>query len=74
MLTPQLRWFTTLYDNHGLCAVRNLHLMVQLLLVARTVTLWKLKDYVGMVLVNTAVLPYSLHYWTFSKRLWNTLT
>lgn len=61
MLTPQLRKFTTLFDNHGLSAVRNLHLMVQLLLLARTVTLWKLKDYVGMALGNTAVLPES-HY------------
>lgn len=61
MLTLQLRKFTTLFDNHGLSAVRNLHLMVQLLLVARTVTLWKLKDYVGMALGNTAVLPES-HY------------
>jgi hypothetical protein len=31
--------------------------MVQLLLVARAVILWKLKDYVGMALGNTAVLP-----------------
>lgn len=61
MLTPQLRKFTNLYDNHGLSAVRNLHLMVQLLLLARTVTLWKLKDYVGMALGNTGVLPDS-HY------------
>jgi len=61
MLTPQLRKFTTLYDKYGLSAVRNLHLMVQLLLVARTVTLWKLKDYVGMALGNMAVLPDS-HY------------
>ena len=61
MLTPQLRKFTTLFDNYGLSAVRNLHLIVQLLLVARTVTLWKLKDYVSMALGNTSVLPES-HY------------
>lgn len=61
MLTPQLRKFTTLYDNYGLSAVRNLYLIIQLLLIGRTVTLWKLKDYVGMILGNEAVLPDS-HY------------
>jgi hypothetical protein len=61
MLTPQLRKFTNLYHNHGLSAVRNLHIMVQLLLIARTVNLWKLKDYVGLILGNVAVLPGS-HY------------
>ena len=61
MLTPQLRKFTILYNNYGLSAVRNFHIMVQLLLVARTVNLWKLKDYVGMALGNVTVLPES-HY------------
>ena len=61
MLTPQLRKFSALYDNYGLGAVRNLYFMVKLLLIGRTVNLWKLKDYVAMVLGNVDVQPHS-HY------------
>ena len=55
MPTLQLRKFSDLYSKYGLGAVKNLHLLVQLLLICRTVNLWKLKDYVGMVLGNTNV-------------------
>ncbi|MCB9081890.1 MAG: transposase [Lewinellaceae bacterium] len=50
MRTLHLRKFSDLYAEYGLSAVKNLHLMVQLLLLGRTVNLWKLKDYVGMAL------------------------
>ena len=61
MRTLQLRKFSNLYGKYGLSAVKNLHLLVQLLLLGRTVNLWKLKDYVGMVLGNDGVQPES-HY------------
>lgn len=61
MLTLQLRKLSDLYPKYDLGAAKNLHLMVQLLLLARTVNLWKLKDYVGMVLGNETVHPES-HY------------
>lgn len=61
MQTLQLRKFNDLYAEYGLGAVKNLHLMVQLLLLGRTVNLWKLKDYVGMIMDNVDVQPES-HY------------
>lgn len=61
MLTLQLRKFNDLYSSYGLGAVKNLHLMLQLLLIGRTTNLWKLKDYVGLVLGNDQVQPDS-HY------------
>jgi len=59
MRTLQLRKFNDLYSKYGLGAVKNLHLLVQLLILGRTVNLWKLKDYVGMVLGNVETLPES---------------
>ena len=61
MQTLQLRKFNDLYAEYGLGAVKNLHLMVQLLLLGRTVNLWKLKDYVGMIMDKVDVQPES-HY------------
>lgn len=61
MLTLQLRKFSDLYSSYGLGAVKNVHLMLQLLLIGRTANLWKLKDYVGLVLGNEQVQPAS-HY------------
>jgi len=61
MRTLQLRKFNELYSKYGLGSVKNLHLVVQLILIGRTVNLWKLKDYVGMILGNTQVQPMS-HY------------
>lgn len=61
MRTLQLRKFSDLYSKYGLGTVKNLHLMVQLLVLGRTVNLWKLKDYVGMILGNVTTLPES-HY------------
>lgn len=55
MLTLQLRKFSDLYASYGLGAVKNLHLMLQLLLIGRTANLWKLKDYIGLVLGNEQV-------------------
>lgn len=55
MLTLQLRKFSDLYAKYGLGAVKNLHLLVQILLLGRTVNLWKLKDYVGLALGKEAV-------------------
>lgn len=57
MLTLQLRKFSDLYSNYGLGALKNLDLMLQLLIVGRTANLWKLKDYVGLVLGNEQVQP-----------------
>lgn len=57
----QLCKFSDLYAEYGLSAVKNLHLMIQLLLLGRTVNLWKLKDYVGLALGNVDVQPES-HY------------
>ena len=61
MLTLQLHKFSDLYASFGLGAVKNLHLMLQLLVIGRTANLWKLKDYVGLVLGNEQVLSDS-HY------------
>lgn len=61
MRTLHLRKFSNLYAEYGLSAVKNLHLLVQLLILGRTVSLWKLKDYVGMVLGKVDVEPES-HY------------
>lgn len=52
MLPPHLRKFSTLYTNYGLGAVKNIWLLVSLLPLARTVNLYKMKDYVGAVLEN----------------------
>ncbi|MBK7407382.1 MAG: hypothetical protein IPJ40_04395 [Saprospirales bacterium] len=57
MLTLQLRKFNDLYASYGLGAVKNLHLILQLLVIGRTTNLWKLKDYVGLVLGNEQVQP-----------------
>jgi hypothetical protein len=61
MQTLHLRKFSDLYSSYKLGAVKNLHLMIQLLIIGRTTNLWKLKDYVGMLLGNTEVKPAS-HY------------
>lgn len=61
MRTLHLRKFSNLYSEYGLSAVKNLHLMVQLLILGRTVNLWKLKDYVGVALGKVDVQPES-HY------------
>ena len=61
MLTPQLRKFSDLYDKYGLGATKNLHLICQLIILGRTCSLWKLKDYVGLVLDKPLVQPAS-HY------------
>ncbi|MBC6993838.1 transposase [Lewinella lacunae] len=61
MLTPQLRKFTDLYGKYGLGATKNLHLICQLLILGRTCSLWKLKDYVGLALDKPLVQPAS-HY------------
>ena len=50
MLPPHLRKFTELYESYGLGAVKNLWLLTCLVPIARTVNLFKLKDYVGGVL------------------------
>lgn len=52
MLPPHLRKFSALYDSYGLGAVKNIWLLVCLLPLARTVNLYKMKDYVGGVLGN----------------------
>ena len=60
MLTPHLRsQFDDLYASYGLGATKNLLLIVQLLHLGRTTSLWKLKDYVGLALGNTQVQPSS---------------
>jgi hypothetical protein len=50
MLPPHLHKFTELYENYGMGAVKNLWLLTCLIPIARTVNLYKLKDYVGGVL------------------------
>ena len=50
MLPPHLRKFRAFYDFYGLGAVKNIWLLTCLLLLARTVNLNKIKDYVGIVL------------------------
>ena len=62
MLTPYLRdKFSDLYTNYGLGATKNMLLIVQLLLLGRTTSLWRLKDYAGLVLACPEVQPES-HY------------
>ena len=61
MLPPHLRKFADFYNSYGLGAVKNLWLLTCLLPVARTVNLYKLKDYVGGLLKNTETDPLS-HY------------
>ena len=61
MRTLHLCKFSNLYEEYGLSAVKNLHLMVHLLILGRTVNLWKLKDYVGLALGKPMVQPES-HY------------
>ncbi|WP_168040644.1 transposase [Neolewinella antarctica] len=61
MSTLPLRKFNDLYDKYGLGAVKNLHVLLQTLILGRTCSLWKLKDYVGLVLGNEDVQPAS-HY------------
>ena len=50
MLPPHLRKFTELFECYGLGAVKNLWLLTSLVPLARTVNLYKMKDYVGGVL------------------------
>lgn len=61
MLPPHLRKFSDLHDKYGLGAVKNLWLLICLLPVARTVNLYKLKDYVGGLLGKPGIEP-SSHY------------
>lgn len=61
MLPPHLRKFSDLYSKYGLGAVKNFWLLTGLLPLARTVNLYKLKDYVGGVLGNDKADPMS-HY------------
>lgn len=61
MLSPQLRKFSTLYEKHGLGAIKNIWLLTCILPLARTTNLNKMKDYVGGVLGNEDSKPES-HY------------
>lgn len=61
MLPPHLRKFSDLYEKYGLGAVKNFWLLTSLLPLARTVNLYKMKDYVGGVLKNDQTDPMS-HY------------
>lgn len=61
MLPPHLRKFSNLYDSYGLGAVKNIWLLICLLPIARTVNLYKMKDYVGGVLGKEGTQPGS-HY------------
>lgn len=61
MLPPHLRKFSDLYEKYGLGAVKNFWLLTSLLPLARTVNLYKLKDYVGGALSNDQSAPMS-HY------------
>ena len=61
MLPPHLRKFRDLYDSYGLGAVKNIWLLTCLLPIARTVNLYKMKDYVGGVLEKADTQPAS-HY------------
>jgi hypothetical protein len=54
MLPPRLRKFSELYASYGLGAVKNIWLLTCLLPLARTVNLYKLKDYIGGVLDKEA--------------------
>lgn len=61
MLPPHLRKFSDLYSKYGLGAVKNFWLLTSLLPLARTVNLYKMKDYVGGVLGKEQTEPQS-HY------------
>lgn len=61
MLPPHLRKFSELYEFYGLGAVKNFWLLACLVPIARTVNLYKMKDYVGGVLGNEDTDPAS-HY------------
>lgn len=61
MLSPHLRKFSDLYETYGLGAVKNIWLLTCLLPPARTVNLYKMKDYVGGVLEKEGTQPGS-HY------------
>jgi len=61
MLLPHLRKFSDLYETYGLGAVKNIWLLTCLLPLARTVNLYKIKDYVGGVLGKEGTQPQS-HY------------
>lgn len=56
-----MRKFSDLYEKYGLGAVKNFWLLRCLLPLARTVNLYKMKDYVGGVLENDETAPMS-HY------------
>ena len=47
MLPPHLRKFSELYDSYGLGTVKNVWLLTCLLPLARTVNLYKMKDFVS---------------------------
>ena len=57
MLPPHLRKFTELYESYGLEAVKNFWLLTCLVPLARTVNLFKMKDYVGGVLGKEGTNP-----------------
>jgi hypothetical protein len=61
MLPPHLRKFSDLYATYGLGAVKNVWLLTCLIPIARTVNLYKIKDYVGAVLDKPDTQPQS-HY------------
>lgn len=61
MLPPHLRKFSNLYEKYGLGAVKNFWLLTCLLPLARTVNLYKLKDYIGGVWGSDQTDPMS-HY------------
>jgi hypothetical protein len=61
MLPPHLRKFSDLYARYGLGAVKNVWLLTCLLPIARTVNLYKMKDYVGGVLEKEGTQSHS-HY------------
>ncbi|GAB4492004.1 MAG: hypothetical protein OHK0019_13050 [Saprospiraceae bacterium] len=54
MLPLHLRKFSDLYETYGLGAVKNVWLLTCLLPLARTVNLYKMKDFVGGVLEKEA--------------------
>lgn len=62
MLSPHLRKFSDLYETYGLGAVKNIWLLTCLIPVARTVNLYKMKDYVGGVLENKSGVEPMSHY------------
>lgn len=50
-----------MYENYGLSGSKNLYLLVSEMIQARTLNLYKIKDYVGGLLKNKLVKPMS-HY------------